>query len=212
MAITRAIPTAETGKPGEVLPVVASGPRALGWWGMVLLIATEATLFAVLIASYWYLRFRSGPVWPPNGIEKPSLTLPLIMTAILWSSSIPTHIADHGIRKGSQPRLRLGLLLSFLLGLTFLIMQLAIEYPHSLKLHPPSSGAYGTLFFSLTGLHGLHVAVGLLVSIWVQARAWQGAFDEHRHLSVQNFAMYWHFVDTVWLFVLATVYLSPHFI
>ena len=55
-------------------------------------------------------------------------------------------------------------------------------------------------------------AVGLLISLWIQARAWQGAFDEHRHVTVQNFVMYWHFVDTVWVFVLATIYLSPHFI
>jgi heme/copper-type cytochrome/quinol oxidase subunit 3 len=199
-----------TGKPGEFLPNVASGRRSVSWWGMALLIATEATLFALLIASYWYLRFRNGPVWPPKGIEAPSLALPLIMSAILWSSSAPVHWADRGIRNGNQKRLRYGLLAGFLLGLTFLILQVAVEYPPALKIHPPSSGVYGTLFFSLTGLHGIHVLVGLLISAWVQARAWRGAFDRHRHVTVQNFAMYWHFVDTVWLFVLATVYLAPH--
>lgn len=198
-----------TGKPGETLPNVASGPRALGWWGMALLIATEATLFALLIASYWYLRFRNGPVWPPAGIEAPSLGLPLVMTVLLLSSSIPMHVADRGIRAGNQARLRAGLLVSFLLGLAFLTLQVAVEYPETLDLHPPSSGAYGTLFFSLTGLHGAHVLVGLLMSVWVQARAWNGAFSERRHVTVQNMAMYWHFVDTVWVFVLATVYLSP---
>jgi heme/copper-type cytochrome/quinol oxidase subunit 3 len=202
----------ETGKPGELLPRVASGARSISWWGMALLIATEATLFALLIASYWYLRFRAGPVWPPHGIEKPALGLPLIMSVILWSSSIPAHIADRGIQKGSQVRLRLGLMLSWMLGATFLLLQIFAEYPHSLTVNPPSSGSYGTLFFSITGLHGAHVAVGLLISLWVQARAWQGAFDEHRHVSVQNFVMYWHFVDTVWVFVLATIYLSPHFL
>jgi heme/copper-type cytochrome/quinol oxidase subunit 3 len=53
------------------------------------------------------------------------------------------------------------------------------------------------------------VLVGLLINLWTQAWAWRGAFDESRHLSVQNFAMYWHFVDVVWAFVLATIYLSP---
>jgi len=103
-------------------------------------------------------------------------------------------------------------MLSWMLGATFLLLQIFAEYPHSLKINPPSSGSYGTLFFSITGLHGAHVAVGLLVSLWVQARAWQGAFDEHRHVSVQNFVMYWHFVDIVWVFVLATIYLSPRFL
>lgn len=199
-----------TGRPGEVLPATSSGPRSLSWWGMVLLIATEATLFALLIASYWYLRFRSGPVWPPDGLKEPGLKLPLIMSAILWSSSIPTHIADRGIRNGSQSRLRVGLFAAFLLGLVFFILQAAVEYPETWTEHPPSSGVYGTLFFSLTGLHGLHVLAGLVISAWVQVRAWRGAFDEHRHISVQNFAIYWHFVDTVWVFVLATIYLSPH--
>jgi heme/copper-type cytochrome/quinol oxidase subunit 3 len=203
---------AHTGRADEYLPTVASGPRSLSWWGMALLIATEATLFALLIAAYWYLRFRHGPVWPPDGIEKPNLELPLIMSVILWSSTIPTVVAERGIRKGSQLRLRAGLLVAFVLGLAFFVLQSALEYPEKIHMHPPSSGVYGTLFFSLTGLHGLHVLVGLLVSLWVQARAWQGAFDEHRHVSVQNFAMYWHFVDTVWVFVLSTVYLSPYFV
>jgi heme/copper-type cytochrome/quinol oxidase subunit 3 len=200
-----------TGVPGEALPNASSGARSLGWWGMALLIATEATLFALLIVSYWYLRFRSGPVWPPGGIEAPKLKLPLIMTAVLWSSSVPLVIAERGIRKGKQLRLRVGLLLAFLLGAAFFALQSAVEYPEKWSMHPPSSGAYGTLFFSLTGLHGLHVAVGLAISAWVQVRAWRGAFTEHAHVTVQAFALYWHFVDTVWLFVLATIYLSPHF-
>jgi heme/copper-type cytochrome/quinol oxidase subunit 3 len=65
------------------------------------------------------------------------------------------------------------------------------------------------MFFTITGLHGAHVFVGLLMNAWVQMRAWQGAFDRHRHVSVQNFVLYWHFVDVVWLFVLLTLYISP---
>src|ERR671915_630121 len=103
----------------EALPHHASGPRAYGWWGMVWLIATEATLFAALIASYFFLRFRSGPEWPPDGIPAPELELPLIMSAILLSSSIPVHIAEAGIKKGNQSRLRWGLALGFLLGAVF---------------------------------------------------------------------------------------------
>jgi heme/copper-type cytochrome/quinol oxidase subunit 3 len=202
----------QTGRPGEVLPNVSSGPRSLGWCGIVLLIATEAVLFALLIASYWYLRFRAGPVWPPDGIKAPDLKLPIIMSVILWSSSIPAHIADRGIRKGSQVRLRTGLLLAFVLGALFFGLEAGMDYPKALMEHPPSSGAYGTLYFSLTGLHLTHVLVGLAFSFWVQVRAWRGAFTEFRHVTVQNFVLYWHFVDTVWLFVLATVYLSPHFI
>lgn len=195
-----------------VLPHHTSGTRAFGWWGMVGLIATEATLFGALISSYFYLRFTSGSVvWPPGEIAKPSLTLPLIMTAILWSSSIPVHLADSGIKKGKQGRLKVGLLLGFILGAAFLGIQIAVEYPETLHEFSPSTNVYGSLFYGLTGLHGAHVAVGLLFSLWTQLRAWRGHFDQHRHVTVQNFAMYWHFVDAVWAGVLFTIYLSPHF-
>lgn len=195
----------------EKLPEHSSGTTAFGWWGMASLIATEAMLFAALIASYFYLRFQSGPVWPPDGIALPKLELPLIMSAILWSSSIPVHIADRGIRKGNQSALRYGLLAGFLLGATFLTLQVVVEYPEKLHEFTPTTNAYGSLFFTLTGMHGIHVGVGLLLSLWTQIRAWTGAFDQNRHLTVQNFALYWHFVDVVWLFVLSSIYLSPHF-
>jgi len=188
-----------------------SGTRAFGWWGMVLLIATESMLFGSLIASYFYLRFTSGPVWPPDDIAKPTLELPLILTAILWSSSIPVHLADAAIRRGNQARLRLWLALGFILGAIFLGLQVAVEYPEKLLEFTPQTNAYGSLFYAITGLHGSHVAVGLAFSLWVQVRAWRGAFDSERHVTVQNFTMYWHFVDVVWAFVLFTIYLTPNF-
>jgi heme/copper-type cytochrome/quinol oxidase subunit 3 len=194
----------------EVLPSTANGSASFAWWGMVWLIATEAALFATIIVSYWYLRFRSAPVWPPDGIAKPELALPLIMSAFLWSSSVPVHMADRAIRHGDQRTLRIGLLIGWILGAAFLALLLAVEYPGVLREFTPRTNAYGSLFFTLTGLHGLHVAVGLSFSAWVQVRAWWGAFDERRHVSVQNFAMYWHFVDVVWFFVLLTIYVSPH--
>jgi len=199
-----------TGRLDEMLPSHANGPTSFAWWGMVWLIATEATLFAMIIVSYWYLRFRSAPVWPPDGIAKPELALPLLMSVILWSSSIPVHLADRAIRHGRMRTLRLGLLVGWILGATFLALQVTVEYPRVLEEFTPRTNAYGSLFFTLTGLHGLHVLAGLAFSAWVQVRAWAGAFDARRHVSVQNFAMYWHFVDVVWLFVLSTIYLSPH--
>jgi heme/copper-type cytochrome/quinol oxidase subunit 3 len=207
---THELTIAETGMPGEVLPETATGPRSFSWWGMVWLIATEATLFAILLASYFYLRFRHGVEWPPEHIHAPKLELPLIMTVILWSSSIPVHMAEKGIEKGNQRRLKGGLLAGFLLGAIFLFITLAIEWPETLHEFTPRTNAYGSMFFTITGFHASHVVVGLSVSLFTQFRAWKGAFDERRHVSVQNFAMYWHFVDIVWLFVLLSVYLSPH--
>jgi heme/copper-type cytochrome/quinol oxidase subunit 3 len=188
----------------------AHGPRAFGWWGMVWLITTEATLFAMLIASYFYLRFRSQPEWPPSPIETPELTLPLIMSVILLSSSIPVHFAEMAIKKGSVAGLRIGLALGSVLGATFLGLTWGIEWPEALHHFTPRTNSYGTMYFTITGFHGAHVVGGLVFSIWTQVRAWKGAFGADRHLTVQNFTMYWHFVDVVWLAVLATIYLSPH--
>ncbi|HEV7685241.1 MAG TPA: cytochrome c oxidase subunit 3 [Acidimicrobiia bacterium] len=200
-----------TGQPDERLPTVADGPRSFAWWGMVWFIAVEATLFALLLASYFYLRFRTGPVWPPDGIEAPKLKLVFIMSAILWSSSVPVHLAHSAIKRGHQKTLRVCLALGFVLGAAFLVLQCAVEYPDILRHEfTPRTDAYGSAFFTITGLHGAHVAVGLLMNAWVQMRARQGAFDRYRHVSVGNFVMYWHFVDVVWVFVLATLYLSPH--
>jgi heme/copper-type cytochrome/quinol oxidase subunit 3 len=119
-------------------------------------------------------------------------------------------MADRAIRRGDQSRLKAGLLAGFVLGAVFIAIQLGIEYPEALREFTPRTNSYGSMFFTLTGFHGAHVIVGLAMSAWTQVRAWTGAFDADRHVTVQIFAMYWHFVDVVWLFVLATIYISPH--
>jgi cytochrome c oxidase subunit III len=207
--IARGEPIEPTGLPGELLPAHADGSRSFGWWGMVWLIVAEATLFGSLLLSYYYLRFRSGSVWPPDGIPNPELALPLVMSAILWSSSIPVHLADRAIERGNTRALRLGLAAGWILGAAFLVLQLVVEYPGVLEEFTPRTNAYGSLFFTITGLHATHVLIGLALSGWVQVRARAGAYDQWRHTTVQVFAMYWHFVDAVWFFVLLTLYVSP---
>lgn len=194
----------------EVLPHHVSGARSYGWWGMAWLIATEAMLFAALLASYLYIRFKAGPEWPPPPIHKPTLVLPGIMSAILWASSIPVHIADRGIRRGDQKRLRFGLLAALLLGGLFLGLQVGVEFPEKFKEFSAQDHAYGSLFYTIVGMHGIHVLGALMIGVWTLVRAWRGSFTAERHVTVQNFAMYWHFVDVVWLFVVLTIYVSPH--
>jgi len=178
---------------------------------MAWLIATEATLFASLIASYFFLRFRHGVEWPPDGLPLPALELPMIMSALLLSSSIPVHIAESAIKKGKQGTLRGGLAAGFALGATFLVLTVGVEWPETLHEFTPRTNVYGSLFFTITGFHAMHVLVGLAMSLWTQVRAWHGAFDADRHVTVQNFTMYWHFVDVVWIFVFLTLYVSPRF-
>ncbi|HET7601017.1 MAG TPA: cytochrome c oxidase subunit 3 [Gemmatimonadales bacterium] len=189
------------------LPVDGYGKRTTGWWGMVMLIATEATLFAYLLFSYFYLMSLTRGPWPRSG--NPSLGLTLPNTILLLVSSGTMWWAESGIRRGGQGRLRAGLLVTFLLGVIFLVIQ-SVEYRHLRFL--PQTDAYGSLFYTITGFHGAHVAVGLLMNLVIQARAWVGHFTAERHLAVTNTAWYWHFVDIVWLAVFTSLYLSPRFL
>jgi cytochrome c oxidase subunit 3 len=188
------------------LPRETAGVRSTGWWGMVAFVVTEATLFGALISSYFYL--RSGAIqWPPDGIEKPVLTLPLIMTVILLSSSIPMAAAEMSIKRGSQAGLRLGLFIAMVLGVLFLAFQV-IEY--SSKTFTPRTNVYGSLFFIITGFHMAHVIAGLIMLFFLFVWSAMGYFDRLRNAPVTIGAFYWHFVDVVWICVFFSLYVTPH--
>ncbi len=183
-------------------------PRNPAWWGMLLFIATEATVFALLLVSYFYLRFESAGDWPPSGVDEPKLLVPAIMTLLLMASSVPAYLADASIRRGEVDRLRVYLASTLALGAAFLGLQ-AWEYSKDLKVLRPQTDAYGSLFYTITGLHGAHVIVGLALLGWVLVWAFRGRYGAHRHLAVEISSLYWHFVHVVWLFVFVSLYLSP---
>jgi heme/copper-type cytochrome/quinol oxidase subunit 3 len=191
-------------------PSVVALPRASsnGWWAMVLLIATEATLFAVLLASYFYVRFRTEGAWPPDGIADPKLLRAAVMTVILLASSLCVHAGESGVRRGSRSALVAGLGAGFLLGLGFLALQIWETQAVSEEF-TPRTDAYGSLFFTITGAHAAHLAAGLLLLAWIQVRAWWGAYTPGRHLGVQMSAVYWHFVVALQVAIFAVLYLSP---
>jgi len=194
--------------PADALPVDVAGSRSTSWWGMVLFIVTEATLFLLLFVSYFYLRFRAVH-WPIGDVEPPKLALPGAMTAVLLGSSVPMFWAELGIKKGNVRRLEAGLAASAALGVGFLVL-MGVEYAQDLKDFTPRTNAYGSIFYLITGLHGAHVCIGLMMNGFTQLRAWLGHFDAHRHAAVQNAALYWHFVDALWVLIMLIVYLSPH--
>ncbi len=187
-------------------PRYVAGTRAPATWGLFTFIATESILFSLLFSSYFYLR-SSATEWPQGGIAASDLRVPAINTVILLASSVPLFWAEHSIKRGNQTGLRVGFALSFLLGAIFLALQLR-EY--SRLPFQANANAYASLYFVITGFHGVHVFVGMLMNGMTQARAWAGHFDEKRYLGVQNASWYWHFVDVVWIFVFAIVYISPH--
>ena len=189
----------------ESLPIRLTGTRSPAWWGMVCLCATEAMLFASFLGSYFFLR-GSIVAFSAEGGKYVPLTRPLIMTAVLLSSSVTAWWGEKGIKTGNVSRLKIGLAVTFILGLIFLSIQ-ATEYAN--RESSWTTSAYDSLFMTITGFHGAHVAFGLLMNFYVQIRAWLGHFDAERHDAVSNSIVYWHFVDGVWLFILAALYLSP---
>ena len=138
-----------------------------------MLIVTEAMLFVSLFGAYFYLRFTSGPVWPPGGIDKPSLVLPLVMSVVLWSSSIPVHLAAKAAENGDRSRLRIGLLVGFLLGALFLAVQLVVEWPEPRTSYSPRTTRTARLFFTLTAFTR-PLAGRADHERFVQAHAWRG--------------------------------------
>jgi heme/copper-type cytochrome/quinol oxidase subunit 3 len=190
----------------ESIPVAAAGSALdshdLSWWGMALFIATEAALFVYLIASYFYVG-SSAPTWPPI---TPGIRLTAINTILLLVSSGSAIIADRSVKRGRMGSFRVWLTVTIILGATFLTIQLH-EYG-TLEFHPQTN-AYGSFFYLITGLHGAHVAAGILMLVYVLVRAFAGHFDAVRNSAARNAILYWHFVDVVWLVVFTSLYLLP---
>jgi cytochrome c oxidase subunit 3 len=173
--------------------------------GILLFIVSEVMLFGAFFASYFFLRVVvSPPEWPPAPFELP-VAVAGMNTAILFSSSFTVHYALEAIRRGNRNGMILGLGATWLLGATFLFIQLN-EYVHIG--FSARDGAFGSIFYCLTGLHGAHVFVGLLLLTFANIRAWRGHFgpDAEDHLGVEVVGIYWHFVDVMWLIVFTTVY------
>jgi cytochrome c oxidase subunit III len=189
--------------PSLIAPT-AKPTYSTAWWGMATLIATESMVFVILLGSYFFLR-ASAPHWPLDGIKPPELRLSMPFSFVLWGSSIPIFYAEAAIRRGSQRGLRTGLLISGLMGLAFLAYTAKDFRDLTFGWR---DNAYGSIFYFIVGLHALHVFIGLCMNALVQIKAWQGKFTASRHTTVEVFSLYWHFVDAVWIFVFASLFLS----
>jgi heme/copper-type cytochrome/quinol oxidase subunit 3 len=189
----------------ESLPRTGVGPRAPGWWGMVCFCATEVALFAYFIIAYFYLR-GAAVSFAAEGGKHSSLALPVVMTVLLLTSSATLRWGEKGIERGDSTRLVIALSATIALGVAFLATQ-AVEYAHAE--HTPVTDAYWSAFFTITGVHGAHVFMGLLMLAMNLVRATLGHFTSDRRLAVQTGALYWHMVDAVWLGIFVSLYLLP---
>jgi cytochrome c oxidase subunit 3 len=151
----------------------------------------------------------TGNVWPPQGVEPLSpWGLPLINTLVLLLSGTTVTWAHHAVLHGDKKGLIQGLSITIVLGLVFTMLQ-AVEYYEALAggmFKFSGGGIYGASFFMATGFHGLHVVIGTIFLIVCLFRALAGHFTPERHFGFEAAAWYWHFVDVVWLFLFAFIY------
>lgn len=201
-------------------------------WGMSWFIFSEVMFFAGFFGALWYVRTITTPwlgdldhklmlwpdfqaVWPnfgPGGVVEHFETvgpfwLPTINTALLLTSGLTLTISHHAMRENHRNKAIFWLAATVLLGFIFVGCQIA-EYVHAytelnLKF---SSGAYGSLFYMLTGFHGFHVIMGATMLTVILIRLIKGHFTPENHFGFEGAAWYWHFVDVVWLGLYLFVY------
>ncbi|HEX4339949.1 MAG TPA: cytochrome c oxidase subunit 3 [Polyangiaceae bacterium] len=178
-----------------------------GTGGMILLIATEASLFVMLLFAYFYLAREQRP-WPMDA--PPRLPLALGMTGVLLTSSFVVHVASLLCRRGWRTAARIALAFTIVLGVAFLAGQV-MEYRDHLRTLKPTTDAYGSIFYTITSVHGLHVVVGLAMLAYVLFLPGFDGTGEPPHRPLHNASLYWHFVDVVWLFIVGLLYVLPHY-
>ncbi|HVU19178.1 MAG TPA: cytochrome c oxidase subunit 3 [Rhizomicrobium sp.] len=188
------------------LPVGAIDTRANGWWAMIFVVFTEASLFAYLLFSYYYLAVQPHlPGTFPEG-GPPDLALALPNTFVLLLSSGAVAWAQFNIEHDQRWRLVLGLGVAALLGIVFLIVQ---YFEWSAKTFTLASTTYSSLYYVVTGFHMAHVVVGVGMLIVLTAWSAMGYFNRFRYAHIHIGALYWHFVDAVWLAMFFTFYITP---
>jgi cytochrome c oxidase subunit 3 len=173
--------------------------------GMLLFIISEIMVFGAFFAAYFFIRLvAEGHTWFPFDGDALPVAIAGVNTAILLSSSLTMHWAQTSIKNGNRAGLKAGMVLTSLLGATFLMIQIN-EYVNIG--FAPHEHAQGTIFYGLTGLHGAHVFIGLSLLLMVTVRAFRGHFSPEHHHGVEVPGIYWHFVDVMWIVVYTTIYI-----
>jgi heme/copper-type cytochrome/quinol oxidase subunit 3 len=170
--------------------------------GMVLFLISEAFLFGSLFTTYYYLR-AEAPVWPPAGVRL-DMVMAGINTLLLLSSSAVIWWAGGAIRKGSEKGLAIGLAVTISLAIAFLGITF-YEWTH--ETFRPWTSAYGSIFYTLTGFHALHVFGGVLLLSSLLGRTLHHRFSSGRSLAIEVGSLYWHYVDFIWILVFTSLFI-----
>jgi len=173
--------------------------------GMTLFVASEAMFFAAFFGAYFTI-FAATAIWPPIQIPIPEITIASIATAMLIVSSVSVQVALRAAKRGRTKSLTLWLGITIALGIGFLVLQ-AYDYSNTgFSIH---DGTYASLFYVMTGLHMAHVLGGVLFLMLVFAQARGGQLSSQRTDPVQAGAIYWDFVDIVWVGLFVVFYILP---
>lgn len=177
-----------------------------GTFAMRLVILTESFLFIALFASYFMLE-NNKERWRVEELPKLNFAIPLLIVLLL--SSFVLHWGELQVRKQRYGAGRIALAFTILIGLAFLTLQ-AFEYRSHWEHLTPSTDSYGSIFYTITSFHAAHVMVGLLILAYVLVLPRYAPARECPYRPYHVAAMYWHFVDVVWIFVVAILYIGPH--
>jgi cytochrome c oxidase subunit 3 len=181
----------------------------LARFGMLTFLASEAMLFAGLISAYLILWISRGSLFRPDWAASWPVALTGVNTVILVGSSFTLLWGEKNVVKGLSASLPL--LITTLMGATFVSIQ-AFEWTN-LKEHENlwfnTGGTYTSTFFTMTGFHGLHVAIGVLLLFSALIASLRGRFTPHHHSLLECVSLYWHFVDIVWVFLFSILYILP---
>jgi cytochrome c oxidase subunit III len=188
---------AENAREVAALAARRRGP-SVAFWGMAMLVASEVTLFGTFIGSYYYLRF-SDAQWPPPGTPEPRVVVPLILVGILATTSLTMQLAATAARRGRLWSTRALLVCALVVQCGYLVWAI-LDYTNQLHSSTPQDNAYGSIYYTLLGADHAHVAVGILLVVWLLWKLLRG-LTMYRLNAVQAVAFYWHAVNLLTLIV-----------
>ena len=177
------------------------GP-SVAFWGMAMLVASEATLFGTFIGTYYYLRFESVH-WPPLGTPEPRVAVPLIMVGILVTTSLPMQLAANAVRRGRLWATRAYLVWALAIQCGYLVWAIH-DYVEQLQHSAPQDNAYSSIYYVLLGADHVHVAVGILLVAWLLWKLMRGV-TMYRLDATRAVAFYWHAVNVLTLIVIGVL-------
>jgi cytochrome c oxidase subunit III len=189
------------------LPTFAFGQRSILWWATLGMIAIEGTAFALLAASYIYLKWRV-PSWPP-GLVPPDLRWGTLSLVIMLASAIPNELTKRAAERLDLPRTRLWITVSVIFAVAFTVSR-ALEFT-ALNCSWDSN-AYGSIVWTLMGAHTAHVLTDVADTVVLMAILFVGPLDAGRFVDISENSFYFYFVVISWLPIYALIYLAPRFI